>query len=151
MNPLGDPMSRTNPGTRSDYAAFRGLQTRWNDNDIYGHMNNVVHYQLFDTAVNSWMIEHGILDPRAGETVFLVVETGCRYFGEMAFPDVITAGLRLAHLGNSSLKYEVGLFCNDNDIVSAEGHFVHVHVNRISHRPQPMSFAQRSVFQELLL
>jgi len=87
------------PG-RSDYKVFRSLATRWADNDIYGHMNNVVHYGLFDTAVNGWLIDNGLLDPAAGAQIGLVVETGCRYLAELAFPDLVTAGLRVAHLGH---------------------------------------------------
>lgn len=99
---------RQKPTTRSDYAAFRALPTRWMDNDVYGHMNNVVHYSLFDTAVNGWLIENGLLDPRSSETIGLVVETGCRYFGEMAFPDIVQAGIKVTHIGTSSVRYEAG-------------------------------------------
>lgn len=144
-------MAQKKPGSRQDYTAFRTIQTRWMDNDYYGHMNNAVHYSLFDTAVNGWLIEQGLLDLNGGETVFLVVETGCKYFAEMAFPDVIFAGIRLAHLGTSSLKYEVGLFRNDEETASAEGQFVHVHVDRQSHTPAPLTDDQRLKLKGLLV
>jgi len=150
MKLRGDEMKRTPPRSRQEYAAFRTIQTRWMDNDFYGHMNNAVHYSLFDTAVNGWLIEQGLLDLNGSGTVFLVVETGCKYFSEMAFPDVISAGIRLAHLGNSSLKYEVGLFRNDEETASAEGQFVHVHVDRKSHAPVPLSDGQRLKLKRLL-
>src|SRR5215216_2801268 len=121
---------RPGPSERSAYREFRALTTRWMDNDPYGHMNNVVHYSLFDTAVNGWLIEAGVLDFIAGEQVGLVVETGCRYFSELAFPDRVTAGLRVAKLGASSVRYEIGLFRNDEASAAAEGFFVHVYVDR---------------------
>lgn len=136
--------------TRSDYADFYPLQTRWNDNDIYGHMNNVVHYSLFDTAVNGWLIERGLLDPRTSDTFGLVVETGCKYHSEMGFPDKVTAGLRVARLGSSSVKYEVALFRNDEESATAEGFFVHVYVNRETRRPSKIEDNRRAAFQSLI-
>ncbi|MET3615956.1 acyl-CoA thioester hydrolase [Rhizobium aquaticum] len=135
---------RTGPSTRADYRAFRTIQTRWMDNDIYGHMNNVVHYSLFDTAVNGWLIEAGLLDLKAGTEVGLVVETGCRYHAEMMFPDVISAGIRVARIGSSSVRYEVGLFRNDEDQASAEGFFIHVYVDRETRRPRALSEGMRA-------
>jgi acyl-CoA thioester hydrolase len=132
-------MSRPSAPPRTAYRAFRTISTRWMDNDIYGHMNNVVHYSLFDTAVNGWLIEKGVLDIHAGDQIGLVVETGCRYFSELAFPDVVTAGLRVAKLGNSSVRYEVGLFRNDEDNAAAEGFFTHVYVDRQTRRPKPIN------------
>ena len=126
---------RSLAGTRAEYTVFETITTRWHDNDIYGHMNNAVHYQLFDTAVNGHLIRIGALDLATSQNVFLVVETCCRYHGEIAFPDVITAGIRVAHLGGSSVRYEIGLFRNNAETASAEGHFVHVNVDRISRRP----------------
>ncbi len=127
------------PSTRAAYPAFITITTRWMDNDAYGHMNNVVHYSLFDTAVNGWLIGKGVLDIHAGSQIGLVVETGCRYFAEMAFPDVVTAGIRVARLGTSSVRYEVGLFRNDDDAAAAEGFFVHVYVDRATKRPKPLA------------
>jgi len=141
----GKPVS-----TRADYADFYPLQTRWIDNDIYGHMNNVVHYSLFDTAVNGWLIERGLLDPRNSETYGLVVETGCKYHSEMGFPDNVTAGLRVAELGNSSVRYEVALFRNDEDSAAAEGYFTHVYVSRESHRPSSIEEDRRKAFRSLM-
>ena len=140
---------RTGPSTRTDYRAFRTIQTRWMDNDIYGHMNNVVHYSLFDTAVNGWLIEAGLLDLKAGTEVGLVVETGCRYHAEMMFPDVISAGIRVARIGSSSVRYEVGLFRNDEDIASAEGFFIHVYVDRASRRPKTLSETMRAALETI--
>ena len=108
------------------------------DNDAYGHMNNVVHYSLFDTAVNAWLIETGLLDINNSERVGLVVETGCRYFGEMAFPDIVHGGIRAAHVGTSSVRYEIGLFRNDDETASAEGFFIHVYVDRKTRQPVPL-------------
>jgi acyl-CoA thioester hydrolase len=128
-------MDRPPPSRRPDFPLLRSLQTRWADNDIYGHMNNVTHYALFDTAINGWLIEAGLLDPHLGELIGLVVETGCRYHAESAFPDTITAGLAVERLGSSSVVYRVGLFRNDEETAIADGRFVHVYVDRTSRRP----------------
>ena len=127
------------PTTRAHYRAFSTLTTRWIDNDIYGHMNNAVHYQLFDTAVNGHLLEKGVLDLKLGKTVFLVVETGCQYFKELAFPDIITAGIKVSRLGTSSVTYAVGLFSGEENIAAAQGHFVHVNVDRQTRRPTELS------------
>ena len=141
---------RPAPSTRADYRAFRAIQTRWMDNDVYGHMNNVVHYSLFDTAVNGWLVEQGVLDIHAGDQIGLVVETGCRYFSELAFPDLVTAGLRVAKLGTSSVRYEVGLFRNDEHTAAAEGFFIHVYVDRASRRPKPLGETLRTTLATLV-
>jgi acyl-CoA thioester hydrolase len=120
------------------------------DNDIYGHMNNVVHYSLFDTAVNGWLIGQGALDIHGGDQIGLVVETGCRYFSEMAFPDMVTAGLRVARLGSSSVRYEVGLFRNDDETAAAEGFFVHVYVERATRRPKELNAKLRGALETIL-
>ncbi len=143
-------MSRPKPGTRADYTAFSVITTRWLDNDMYGHMNNAMHYQLFDTAVNGHLIEQGVLDLKTSETVFLVVETGCVYHGELAFPDVIHAGIRVARLGGSSVHYEIGLFRNDDNTAAAEGRFVHVNVDRVTRRPVPIADGARAVLAALM-
>lgn len=135
--------------SRTDYKAFRAIQTRWMDNDVYGHMNNVVHYSLFDTAVNAWLIEQRVLDIHRGARIGLVVETGCRYFGELSFPDVVTAGLRVARIGNSSVRYEVGLFRNEDEVAAAEGFFVHVYVDRETRRPQPLEAVLRAALETI--
>ncbi|WP_442872944.1 acyl-CoA thioesterase [Aurantimonas sp. C2-3-R2] len=140
---------RPEPGERGAYRAFMPLTTRWADNDVYGHMNNVVHYSLFDTAVNGWLIENGLLDIHAGTQIGLVVETGCRYHGELAFPDPVTAGIRVARLGQSSVRYEVGLFRGEAKIASAEGFFVHVYVDRATRRPSPIAGRLRAKLAEI--
>lgn len=137
------------PSLRADYRAFRAIPTRWMDNDIYGHMNNVVHYSLFDTAVNGWLIENKVLDMHGGDQIGLVVETGCRYFGELAFPDIVTAAIRVARVGSSSVRYEVGLFRNEEDVAAAEGFFVHVYVDRETRRPKPLNAALRAALETL--
>lgn len=140
---------RRKPGTRSEYIGFYPMQTRWNDNDTYGHVNNAVAYSLFDTAVNGWLIQRGLLNTRDDDTYGIVAETGCRYHAEMMFPDQITAGLRIAHIGTSSVRYEVGLFRNDEDAAACEGFFVHVYVSRQDHRPVPIADNHRATFEEL--
>lgn len=135
---------------RDEYAEFYRMQTRWMDCDIYGHVNNVVHYSLFDTAVNGWLIENGLLDPHGGESYGLVVETGCRYHAEMRFPARVAAGIRVGRLGNSSVRYEIGLFADDEDLAVAEGFFVHVHVARLTHRPVRISGRLRAMLAQLM-
>jgi len=142
---------RPTPSTRAAYRAFRTIQTRWMDNDVYGHMNNVVHYSLFDTAVNGWLVEQGVLDIHAGDQVGLVVEAGCRYFSELAFPDVVHAGLRVTKLGTSSVRYEIGLFRNDEQGAAAEGFFIHVYVDRTTRRPKPLGERLRAALAVLTL
>ncbi|MCR5855836.1 thioesterase family protein [Mesorhizobium sp. J428] len=142
-------MTRPVPSERSAYRTFRTLTTRWMDNDIYGHMNNVVHYSLFDAAVNGWLIENKVLDIHGGDQIGLVVETGCRYFGELAFPDVVTAGIRVAQIGSSSVRYEVGLFRNEEDVAAAEGFFVHVYVDRQTRRPKPLNSPLRAALDTI--
>jgi acyl-CoA thioester hydrolase len=141
---------RMPPGNRTDYVTFRQLTTRWMDNDVYGHMNNVVHYSLFDTAVNSWLIEKGVLDPLRSEQIGLVAETGCRYHSELSFPDVVWAGIRVARLGSSSVRYEVGLFRNDEQTAAAEGHFIHVYVDAKTRRSAPLAPALRAALETIV-
>ncbi|MCQ8185394.1 acyl-CoA thioesterase [Parvularcula maris] len=140
---------RRAPSTRDAYKAFVELTTRWSDNDVYGHMNNVVHYALFDTAVNQWLIERGALDIHKGEQIGLVVHTECHYFAEMAFPDRVTAGLRADRVGNSSVTYGVGLFRNDEEQAAAEGQFTHVYVAREGRRPAPLNDDLRSAVEKI--
>ncbi|WP_420407609.1 acyl-CoA thioesterase [Hoeflea sp.] len=128
-------MSRQPPPVRSTFRTFMDQQTRWSDNDVYGHMNNVVHYKLFDTAINRWLIDAGLLDLRGGGLIGLVVETGCRYHAEAAFPDTITAGIAVTRLGTSSVTYEIGLFRNSEETAFADGRFVHVYVDLSTRRP----------------
>lgn len=142
-------MSRTPASRRSAFCAFMELQTRWSDNDIYGHMNNVIHYKLFDTAINRWLIEAGLLDVQNGPLIGLVVETGCRYHAEAAFPDEIAAGIAVARLGSSSVTYEIGLFRNGSESAFADGRFVHVYVDTATRRPQPLPDHWRNKLTEI--
>jgi acyl-CoA thioester hydrolase len=118
--------------TRDAFAHLSTIDTRWMDNDAYGHVNNVVYYSFFDTAVNRWLIERGLLDVASSPAIGLVVETQCRYLAPITFPDRVTAGIRVARIGRSSVRYEIGLFRNDEAGASAVGHFVHVYVDRVS-------------------
>lgn len=136
--------------TRDLYPAFRRITTRWMDNDAYRHVNNVVYYSFFDTAVNQMLIEAGVLDIAESPAIGLVVETGCRYFAPVAFPDTIDAGVRVTQLGRSSVRYEVGLFRNDESQAAAAGHFVHVYVDRESNRPTPIPEATRAFLESLV-
>jgi len=138
-NPHSTPAAqRPAPQPREAYRVFRSIGTRWMDNDVYGHVNNVVYYSWFDTAVNAYLIEQGALDIHAGETIGLVIETQCNYFAPLAFPQTIEAGLRVARLGASSVRYEVGLFAEGAPVSAASGHFVHVYVGRDDRRPRPL-------------
>ncbi|MBV9511111.1 MAG: acyl-CoA thioesterase [Caulobacteraceae bacterium] len=141
--------SRPAVGSRADYVRFVPITTRWMDNDVYGHVNNVIYYAFFDTAVNQLLIEAGVLDIEAGPVIGLVIETQCRYASSIAFPDKITAGVRVAQIGNSSVRYEVGLFKNDEDAASGEGHFVHVYVDRQERRPVPIPAEIRAALRQL--
>ena len=138
------------PDQRSAYRVFRSIGTRWSDNDAYGHVNNVVYYSWFDTVVNAHLIEHGVLDIQHGETIGLVVETQCNYFSGLSFPQVVEAGLRVARLGASSVRYEIGLFAAGASSTSARGHFVHVYVDRQSRRPVPLPKALKAVLEKLV-
>ena len=140
---------RPTPKPRSAYRAFQTITTRWMDNDVYGHVNNVVYYSWFDTAVNRHLIEQGALDIHAGSTIGLVVETQCHYFSPIAFPQRVTAGIRVAHVGTSSVRYEVGLFAEDDPVCAAKGHFVHVYVDRDNRRPAPLPEALLRSLQAL--
>jgi acyl-CoA thioester hydrolase len=128
-------MSRPAPSMRADYPHFLSINTRWSDNDIYGHVNNVVYYSYFDTVVNEYLVREGALDLKAGLIIGLVVETHCSYFASLAFPDHIDAGLRVERLGNTSVRYEIGIFSQGSEQAAAQGHFVHVYVDRETRRP----------------
>ena len=141
--------AREQPRGRDAYAEFQEIPTRWMDNDVYGHVNNVVYYSWFDTAVNAWLIEQGALDIHAGEVIGLVIETQCNYFAPLAFPQTIEAGLRVAHLGSSSVRYEVGLFAQGEPMAAACGHFVHVYVDRNSRRPVPLPAVLKRTLQTI--
>ena len=142
-------MANTSNIGRDYYRHFLTIPTRWMDNDVYGHVNNVVYYSFFDTVVNKFLIEQSQLDYSKGSVVGLVVETKCQYFAPIAFPDVVVAGIRVAHIGTSSVRYEIGLFKNDEDDPAAEGHFVHVYVTRSGNKPTPLSTQMRSVLAKI--
>ncbi len=146
MNPTSSPVS-----LRQGYRHFVTIPTRWMDNDSYGHVNNVTYYSYFDTAVNAHLIAAGGLDIHAGREVGLVVETMCRFHKSLTFPDVVEAGLRVAHLGNSSVRYEIGLFQQGHDELVATGHFVHVWVDRETQRPTPLPPRIRDALLPLLV
>ena len=128
-------MQRPQPHGRAHYPHTRVLTTRWMDNDPYGHLNNVVHYSLFDSVVNAWLIERGALDIQSSPVIGLVVETGCHYFAPLTYPEPVTAALRVAHVGRSSVRYEVALFARSSELAAAQGHFIHVYVDRESRKP----------------
>jgi acyl-CoA thioester hydrolase len=134
---------------RNTYPVFRAISTRWGDNDVYGHVNNVIYYSWFDTAVNAYLIEQGALDIHQGATVGLVVETHCNFFEPLAFPQTIEAGLRVAHRGTSSVRYEIGLFAQGAEQAAAQGHLVHVYVDRHSQRPVPIPSKLGSILEKL--
>ena len=136
---------------RSDYRHFQPITTRWHDNDIYGHVNNVTYYSYFDSAVNAYLIAEGGLDIHGGEVVGFVVSSSCDYFASVAFPDVIEVGLRVGKLGNSSVQYELAIFKSGEEQACAAGRFVHVFVDRQSNRPVPIPGALRSALEQLLV
>lgn len=146
--PTSPSPPKPEPDTRSAYRALRAIATRWMDNDVYGHVNNVVYYSWMDTAVNAHLMEHGALDIHAGAVIGLVVETHCNYFSPLAFPQIIESGIRVARLGSSSVRYEVGIF-GDDALCAARGHFVHVYVDRQTRRPVPLPLRLREVLEEL--
>ena len=116
------------------------MNTRWNDNDIYGHLNNVIYYELFDTAVNKWLIKNNLIDIKNGNNIGLIVQSGCNYFSSFKYPEDIDAGIRVTKIGNSSVRYEVGLFKSNDDLASADGFFIHVYVDRVSNKPITLDY-----------
>jgi acyl-CoA thioester hydrolase len=135
---------------RSAYRHWTSITTRWHDNDVYGHVNNTVYYGWFDTAVNAWLVEAGLLDVAAGDPIGLVVETGCRYAAPLAFPQRIEVGLAVAKLGSSSVTYHLGVFPEGAAEPAAEGHFTHVYVGRNSRRPVPLPADWRGQLERLI-
>ncbi|MDO9359001.1 MAG: thioesterase family protein [Polaromonas sp.] len=146
--------TRPQAEARSAYRIFRPIGTRWMDNDVYGHVNNVVYYSWFDTAVNGYLIESGAIDIHTGEVIGLVIETQCNYFAPLAFPDPVIAGIRVAHVGSSSVRYEVGLFSGKNgdpaqETTAARGHFIHVYVDKQTRRPVALPPQLLSVLEKM--
>lgn len=135
--------------TRAHYPHFLAIPTRWMDNDIYGHVNNVVYYSYFDTVVNEYLIREGGLDIHAGEVIGIAVETHCKFFASLEFPETVEAGLAVSHLGNSSVRYDIGLFSETQDTVAAAGEFVHVFVDRPRRRPVPIPDRIRRALERL--
>jgi acyl-CoA thioester hydrolase len=140
---------KASPLPRDAYRYFSTIATRWMDNDVYGHVNNVVYYSYFDTVVNGYLIEQGVLDIQASQTIGLVVQTGCQYFAPISFPDSIEAGLRVARIGTTSVRYEIGLFSQQRNTACAQGHFVHVYVDRASGRPVTLGEALRAALESI--
>jgi acyl-CoA thioester hydrolase len=146
---MSSASTRTLPHLRGAYKHFLPIATRWMDNDVYGHVNNVVYYSYFDTVVNEYLISEGVLDIAKSAVIGLVVETGCSYFAPIAFPEKIVAGLRVAKIGNSSVCYEVALFREEGNEAVAQGHFVHVYVDRASAKPQALGGALRASLEKI--
>jgi acyl-CoA thioester hydrolase len=147
---MSDPiLARPQPEARAGYKAFRTISTRWMDNDAYGHVNNVVYYSWFDTVVNAHLIDQGVLDVHQGATIGLVIETQCNYFAPVEFPQTVEAGLRVAKIGKSSVRYEVGLFLQGEPLTVAKGHFVHVYVDRATRRPGELPAPLKKVLEAL--
>jgi acyl-CoA thioester hydrolase len=143
-------MARTPPPSRGDFKALYDVPTRWLDNDVYGHVNNVNYYSYFDTAIAHWLIGEGGLDPWRDPVIGYCVESGCRFHQGARFPDRITAGLKVMRLGGSSVTYAIGIFRNDDERAAADGHFVHVFVERASERPAPIPAPLRAALARLL-
>jgi len=147
------PAERPTPEPRSAYFAFQRIATRWADNDVYGHVNNVVYYAWFDTAVNTYLIENGALDIHQGATIGLVIETHCNYFAPVCFPESIEIGIRVANLGQTSVRYELGVFTADilgqYTICAAKGHFIHVYVDKVTRRPVQLPLNLQTVLKKI--
>lgn len=143
-------MAREAAPGRDHYRHFTALETRWMDNDLYGHVNNVTYYSYFDTAVNGYLIASGVLDIHNGPVIGLVVETGCRYFMPVAFPDRLEAGIAVTRIGTSSVQYAVGIFRQGEGQVAAAGHFTHVYVDRDTRRPTALPADFRQVLEHLV-
>lgn len=142
-------MSSKQIGRRADYRHFRTIPTRWNDNDVYGHVNNIVYYAYFDTVLNRYLIDEGGLDFVNGPVIGIAVETMCRFHKSFAYPEDIDAGMRIGRLGTSSVRYEIGLFGSGEDEARAEGHFVHVFVDRSTNRPVPLPPRIRAALERI--
>jgi len=142
---------KTEAPRREDYKHFLAIPTRWMDNDVYGHVNNVVYYSYFDTVVNAYLIAEGGLDIEKSPVIGLVVETLCRYFKPITFPETVEAGLRVGKLGNSSVRYEIAIFREGDPAPAAVGHFVHVYVDRATRRPVPVPDGMRRALTRILV
>jgi acyl-CoA thioester hydrolase len=143
-------MTDTLPETRANYPHFLSIPTRWMDNDVYGHVNNVVYYAYFDTVINQYLIAEGGLDIEQGAAIGLCVESHCKYLRAVAFPDDLEAGLRVVHLGRSSVRYEIGIFTRGIEDIAAQGWFVHVFVDRATRRPAALPELLRAALEKLV-
>ena len=137
--------------TRGSFVYFQPITTRWKDNDVYGHINNVEYYSYMDTVANEFLIKSGGLDPESGQAIGLVVESSCRYFAPLSHPSVLDGGLRVAHLGRSSVRYEVGIFQAKAEQAAAVGYQIHVFVDRDTRKPTPIPDTIRSAMQTLVI
>ena len=142
-------MKRDEPAARSDFKAWRRFSTRWADNDVYGHVNNTIFYQWFDSAVNGWLVEQGLLDIKAGDPIALVVGTHCTYSAPLSFPQDVDVGLAVTHLGRSSMRYRIGTFAEGASSAAAEGEFVHVMVDRATRRPVEIPANWRAALESI--
>ena len=142
-------MSKPEPPTRADYKVFYPINTRWSDNDIYGHVNNVVYYSYFDTAANRYLIEQGGLDISDGSIVGYVVSSGCEYHAPITYPEAVEAGLRVDRLGTSSVRYGLAIFREGSEQAAAHGHFVHVFVDRVADKSVPIPASLRQALARL--
>lgn len=142
-------MTRATPESRDRYRLFQPITTRWMDNDQYGHINNVVYYSLFDTVVNRFLIDNGLVDPLGGAMIGLVVNSHCHYFAPLAFPEPIEGGLRVDRIGASSVAYGIGIFGEDAGTAAAQGGFVHVYVDSATRRPMPLPDPMRAALREI--
>lgn len=140
---------RPEPRPRENYRHSSRVTLRWSDNDAYGHVNNTVYYEWFDSAVNAWMVEHGLLDIAQGDPIALVVETRCTYAAPLEFPQPVEVGLAVAELGRSSIRYRIGIFAEGSDSAAAEGEFVHVVVDRATRRPADIPAAWREKLEKI--
>jgi acyl-CoA thioester hydrolase len=139
------------PARRASYPHFLVVPTRWMDNDVYGHVNNVTYYSYFDTVINRWLIGEGGLDIASGEVIGVAAESHCRYRRAVAFPADLDAGLRVGKLGRSSVRYEIGIFTTGDDEATAEGWFVHVFVDRATRRPAELPPRLRAALERLVV
>ena len=140
---------RAAPHRLADYPHKQSITSRWMDNDAYGHVNNVVYYSYFDTVVNAYLLARGALEIGVSPVIGLVVETGCRYFSPLTYPETITAGLRVAHVGRSSVRYEIAVFAQGAETAAAQGHFVHVYVHRDTRRPVELPASLRAALEPI--
>ena len=145
------PEAKPKPKSRGAFRYFAPFDTRWRDNDRYGHLNNAIYYELFDSTINQLLIDNGILNYDSGDHVFLVASSGCHYFSELAYPDKLEVGLAITRIGNSSVTYDLGLFKKGTDQTAANGFFVHVHVIRAGHRPAPITARDRAAFAPFVI